>query len=194
MRILCFVLLLINTCMASTPHALVMAARKQVGVTVSYDEQYRSIPYPNGDVPLHTGVCTDVVIRAMRNLGQDLQKKIHEDMRDHFGEYPKIWGLKKTDTNIDHRRVPNMIAYFKRQGYAQPISHKSQDYKPGDIVTWYLMPNGTVPHIGIVSDQKTSCGRPLIIHNIGSGVQEEDVLFDWQITGHFRVTEKEEQK
>ncbi len=167
----------------STVSPLVQAARKQIGVTLSYDPSYRSIPYPNGDVPLETGVCTDVVIRALRLLGVDLQKLIHEDMRKNFSKYPKIWGLKKPDKNIDHRRVPNIRCWMKRQQWALPISNNPNDYKAGDIVTWDL--SSGVPHIGIVSDKKIG-QRPLIIHNIGAGAQEEDCLFEFTLTGHYR--------
>lgn len=165
---------------------LVKDARAQVGVTTSYDGTYTKIPYPMGDVPAHTGVCTDVVIRAFRKKGTDLQKEIHEDMKKNFKDYPKFWGPTKPDTNIDHRRVPNMATYFKRQGYEQPITDNAKDYKPGDLVTWHTGPGDTVPHIGIVSDKKTPWGIPLIIHNMGWGTQEEDILFVWPITGHFR--------
>lgn len=167
----------------STVPPLVQAARKQIGVTLSYDPSYRSIPYPNGDVPLETGVCTDVVIRALRTLGLDLQKLIHEDIRKNFSKYPKIWGLKKPDKNIDHRRVPNIRCWMKRQQWTLPISKNPSDYKAGDIVTWNL--SSGVPHIGIVSDKKNG-QRPLIIHNIGAGVQEEDSLFEFTLTGHYR--------
>lgn len=167
----------------STVPPLVQAARKQIGVTLSYDPSYRSIPYPNGDVPVETGVCTDVVIRALRTLGLDLQKLIHEDMRKNFSKYPKIWGLKKPDKNIDHRRVPNISCWMKRQHWSLPISKNPSDYKAGDIVTWNL--SSGVPHIGIVSDKKNGqC--PLIIHNIGAGTQEEDCLFEFTLTGHYR--------
>lgn len=172
---------------APKPEALITAARSQIGVTLTYDATYRDLPYPGGDVPKDTGVCTDVVVRAFREQGVDLQKEVHEDMARNFSEYPKKWGLKKTDPNIDHRRVPNLMTYFRRQGWAQAISKKAEDYAPGDLVTWDLVP-GTLPHIGIVSDRRTPDGTPMILHNIGQGAQEEDILFKYTITGHYRVS------
>ena len=151
---------------------------------VEYDPAYFSIKYPNGDVPADKGVCTDVVIRAYRKLGIDLQKAVHEDMASHFSIYPKIWGLKKTDTNIDHRRVPNLMTFFSRHGKKKPLSPKGADYQPGDIVTWNL--EGNLTHIGIVvnklSDDKQ---RYLIVHNIGRGQELSDCLFEYAITGHY---------
>ncbi|MBK1881749.1 DUF1287 domain-containing protein [Luteolibacter pohnpeiensis] len=168
---------------------LVTAARKQVGVTVSYDPAYTTLKYPGGDVPEDRGVCTDVVIRAMRKgLSMDLQELVHEDMLSHFSAYPKNWDLKKPDKNIDHRRVPNLQTWFRRKGYELPKPAEHPDvslFKPGDIVT--CMVAGKLPHIMIVSDQKTADGRPLIIHNIGSGTVEEDRLFDFPLTGHYRL-------
>ncbi len=169
-----------------SPAALVTAARSQVGVTLTYDAEYRDLPYPGGDVPKDKGVCTDVVVRAFREQSVDLQKDVHEDMKRNFAIYPKRWGLKKPDTNIDHRRVQNLQTYFSRQGWSQPVSKKAEDYAPGDLVTWELVP-GTLAHIGIVSDRKTADGVPLILHNIGQGAQEEDILFKYGITGHYRV-------
>jgi hypothetical protein len=152
---------------------------------VVYDPSYFVIPYPNGDVPAGKGVCTDVVIRAYRKIGIDLQQRVHDDMKAHFSEYPKQWGLKKTDTNIDHRRVPNLITYFKRQGAALPLSKNGVDYLPGDLVCWNL--GGGITHIGIVVHRKSADGkRPLIVHNIGAGQVEEDVLFSYKIIGHYR--------
>lgn len=159
-------------------------ARQQIGVTTEYDPSYEQLPYPGGDVPMERGVCTDVIIRALRPLGLDLQKEVHEDMRAHFAAYPKLWGLKRPDKNIDHRRVPNLRTFFTRRGWAQPITPSPEDYQPGDIVTCDL--GGNTPHIMIVSDRKTQDGIPLIIHNIGMGTQEEDCLFLWEINGHFR--------
>ena len=165
---------------------LAAAARKQVGVTVGYDSAYRKLAYPNGDVPRESGVCTDVIIRALRDARKiDLQKLVHEDMKTSFSKYPQMWGLKAPDANIDHRRVPNLQCYFKRKGYALPVSKNAADYKPGDIVT--VMVGGKLPHIMIVSDKKTAAGVPLAIHNIGSGTQEEDVLFAYPLTGHYRI-------
>lgn len=163
---------------------IVEKAREQVGVTLSYDPAYRKLKYPAGDIPMKTGVCTDVVVRSMRKLGVDLQKEVHEDMRKNFSLYPKKWGLKKADSNIDHRRVPNLMTYFGRKGWSKPITDKNEDYKPGDLVCWTL-PHG-VPHIGVVSDKKEVDGTPLIIHNIGAGVQEENCLFVYKIIGHYR--------
>jgi uncharacterized protein len=163
-------------------------AHSQIGVTTGYDGTYRVLNYPNGDVPQSTGVCTDVVIRALRTIGLDLQKEVHEDMLSSFASYPKKWGLHKPDPNIDHRRVPNLMTYFSRKGYALPIKLDMAAFRAGDIVTWDL--NATQTHIGIVSDEKTPVlKRPKIIHNIGSGTQQEDVLFDWKITGHYRLFE-----
>ena len=133
---------------------------------------------------MERGVCTDVVIRALRQLGFDLQQAVHEDMAAHFSAYPKKWGLKKPDKNIDHRRVPNLQTYFTRRGWALPISRQPQDYHPGDLVTCNV--GGHLPHIFIVSDAKTAQGEPLIIHNIGAGTQEEEGLFEYEITGHYR--------
>lgn len=152
---------------------------------VVYDPQYFVLKYPNGDVPANKGVCTDVVIRAYRKMGIDLQKEVHLDMFSNFNAYPKSWGLSRPDKNIDHRRVPNLMAYFKRQGASIAISTVAADYFPGDIVCWNL--GGAVTHIGIVSKLKTSDGlRPLIIHNIGAGQVLEDCLFSFRIIGHYR--------
>ncbi|MDH1262774.1 DUF1287 domain-containing protein [Pseudomonas sp. GD03944] len=165
--------------------ALVVAAREQVGVTLSYDPAYRRLAYPGGDVPLATGVCTDVVIRALRQQGLDLQEAVHRDMRAHFNLYPKHWGLSRPDANIDHRRVPNLMTWFKRQGWSLSRGRNASDYQAGDIVTWDL--GRGLTHIGIVSDRKTDNGTPLILHNIGRGTQEEDILFAYTVTGHYRL-------
>lgn len=165
--------------------ALVTAAREQVGVTLSYDPAYRRLSYPNGDVPLNTGVCTDVVIRALRQQGLDLQQAVHQDMRANFRLYPKNWGLSRPDSNIDHRRVPNLMTWFKRQGWALVLSQNSDVYRAGDIVTWDL--GGGLTHIGIISDRQAGSGVPLVLHNIGRGTQEEDILFSFKITGHYRI-------
>lgn len=165
---------------------LVSAARAQLGVTIGYDPSYQRLDYPGGDVPLRTGVCSDVVIRAFRaGLGIDLQKVLHEDMRTHFTSYPAHWGLRRPDRNIDHRRVPNLRRYFERQGWALRVTDAAQDYQPGDIVSWRLP--GNLSHIGIISDRVGISGVPLVIHNIGAGTQEEDILFLFEITGHFRI-------
>lgn len=168
------------------PASMVAAARAQVGKTLRYDPGYRILDYPNGDVPVEAGVCTDVVVRALRTgLGMDLQKLVHEDMKRNFARYPKNWGLKGPDKNIDHRRVPNLQAYFKRKGWALPVTKKPGDYQAGDLVTCMVPPN--LPHIMVVSEKKSADGTPLIIHNIGSGAQEEDRLFEFVITGHYRI-------
>ncbi|ALN87349.1 putative amidase domain protein [Lysobacter capsici] len=168
---------------ASPP--LVAAARAQVGVVRRYDPAYVQLAYPGGDVAADRGVCTDVVIRALRVQGLDLQQTVHEDMRANFAAYPTIWRAKSTDRNIDHRRVPNLRRWFERQRWALPVSERAADYRAGDLVTWEL--NGGLPHIGIVSDRKSwDRQRPLILHNIARGTQEDDVLFDYPITGHYR--------
>jgi len=164
---------------------IVQAARSQIGKTTIYDPAYIGLKYPGGDVPLERGVCTDVVIRALRQgAGMDLQKLVHEDMKKAFAKYPKIWGLKKIDRNIDHRRVPNLSRYFERKGYALVASKNKSDYRAGDLVACSV---GKRPHIMIVSDNSAKDGTPLIIHNIGSGTKEENMLFAFPITGHFRI-------
>lgn len=161
------------------------AAMEQTRHAVTYDPTYTRIPYPGGDVAADRGVCTDVVIRAYRKAGIDLQKEVHEDMRRAFSAYPKIWGLTRPDTNIDHRRVPNLMTFFRRKGASLPVSRNPSDYRPGDLVTWNL--TSGVPHIGVVVDAKSADGaRRLIVHNIGAGPQLEDVLFAWTVTGHYR--------
>jgi uncharacterized protein len=184
MRGIVLALLFSVPAMADSGRCLVEAARKQIGVTVLYDSGYRRIPYPNGDVPQERGVCTDVLVRAYRQLGVDLQVRVHEDMSAAWRAYPKNWGLTRPDSNIDHRRVPNLGTFFKRKGKSLPVTANAKDYAPGDLVTWRL-PSG-VPHIGIVSDRKTASGVPLVIHNIGQGTREEDALFHFTITGHYR--------
>ena len=169
---------------ARSPEDLVKAARTQVGVTTGYDPAYRKLSFPGGDVPPDRGVCTDVVIRAYRKLGIDLQALVNRDMRAAWSAYPKHWGLKSTDTNIDHRRVPNLEVFFRRHGSALPLSERAGDYKPGDIVTWLLPPY--LPHIGIVADERSANGTPLVIHNIGAGTQVEDILFAFKMVGHYR--------
>ena len=154
---------------------------------VEYDPSYFSIPYPNGDVPANKGVCTDVIIRAYRTLGIDLQKEVHEDMKGNFHLYPKNWGLKKPDSNIDHRRVPNLMTFFTRKGDILLISDNVDDYLPGDIVTWDL--GGGTTHIGIVIGQKSNVsGRPFIVHNIGYGQEISYCLLDYLMTGHYRYS------
>ena len=163
---------------------LVRDARQQIAVTLSYDPAYRQLSYPGGDVPMATGVCTDVVIRALRQQGLDLQEAVHRDMRGSFSVYPKNWGLSRPDSNIDHRRVPNLMTWFTRQGWSLPLSQAASAYRPGDIVTWDL--GRGLTHIGIVSDHRAATGVPLILHNIGRGTQEEDILFSYRMTGHYR--------
>ncbi len=165
--------------------SIVQAARSQIGKTTIYDPAYVGLKYPGGDVPIERGVCTDVVIRALRQgVGFDLQKLVHEDMRKAFNKYPKIWGLSKTDRNIDHRRVPNLRRFFERKGWSLSVSNKKGNYLYGDLVSCSV---GKRPHIMIVSDKKAQDGTPFVIHNIGVGVQEENVLFNYSITGHFRI-------
>lgn len=196
---LSFLLILSHTLLAQKTEALTESsdfysrlASAAVNLThddVVYDPAYFSIPYPNGDVPAGKGVCTDVVIRAYRKLSIDLQQLVHEDMKAHFDVYPKRWGLRKTDTNIDHRRVPNLMTFFTRKGLSlQPTSNES-DYHPGDIVTWDL--GQGITHIGIVSDRRTADNaRYQIVHNIGQGQVLADCLFQFRITGHYRFDNK----
>lgn len=163
------------------------AAIDRTSHSVTYDGRYVSIAYPGGDVPSDTGVCTDVVIRSYRTLGIDLQQLVHEDITANFEQYPskRIWGLTRPDTNIDHRRVPNLRTFFSRHGESLPVTQRPQDYLPGDIVSWRL-PNN-LPHIGVVVDvRSTDRIRPLVVHNIGLGPQMEDMLFSFEITGHYR--------
>jgi uncharacterized protein len=163
------------------------AAIERTHHTVRYEPAYVRIPYPGGDVPADTGVCTDEIIRIYRAVGIDLQKEVHEDMVQNFAAYPnqRRWGLAHTDTNIDHRRVPNLIVFFRRKGISLPITDRAEDFSSGDLVTWDL--GGGVPHIGIVVDALSpNSGRHLIVHNIGAGPKMEDVVFHWKITGHFR--------
>ena len=168
----------------SSGDKLAVDAKKQIGVTVSYDAAYRKLGFPRGDVPQDTGVCSDVVVRAYRLQNIDLQQLINVDMTSNFSAYPQTWGLKATDKNIDHRRVPNIETYLKRHGQTLSISDK-KSFKAGDIVSWRL-PDSNLPHIGIVSDKSANDGTPLIIHNIGRGTQEENILFAYLIKGHFR--------
>ena len=152
---------------------------------VMYDPGYFAIGYPNGDIPGDKGVCTDVIIRAYRKLGIDLQKEVHEDMQAHFDKYPKIWGLTAPDKNIDHRRVPNLMVFFSRHGTVLPVTHNARDYLPGDIVCWDL--GGGITHIGIVAGKRSPDGeRNLIVHNIGRGQVLENCLFSYRIIGHYR--------
>ena len=181
-------LLATTTCLAqdiTLGKRLSSSALELTDQNVGYDPSHFSIDYPNGDVPSGKGVCTDVIIRAYRKMGVDLQQEVHEDMRANFNAYPKIWGLTSTDTNIDHRRVPNLMVFFKRKGSQKPISRNPKDYWPGDVVSWRL--NNGMTHIGIVAHKKSPDGkRNLIVHNIGSGQVLEDCLFDYKIIGHYR--------
>jgi uncharacterized protein YijF (DUF1287 family) len=163
---------------------LVAAARQQIGLTTSYDPAYRVLEYPGGDVPLQTGVCTDVLVRAYRDIGLDLQKLVHEDMAANFADYPQDWGLSHPDPNIDHRRVPNLMQFFSSNGDSLEMTLDPEDYHPGHVVAWRL-DNGRL-HIGLASDRRAPNGNPLIIHNIGSGAREEDILFQFEIIGHYR--------
>ena len=163
---------------------LALAAEDRANHGVVYDPSYVSIAYPMGDVPADTGVCTDVVVRSYRALGIDLQQLVHEDMKRAFRKYPKIWGLTRPDTNIDHRRVPNLETFLTRQGAAVPVTSDPADYLPGDVVTWRLADGR--PHMGIVSTRRGAGGVPLIAHNIGAGPRVENMLFSLEIHGHFR--------
>ena len=169
---------------------LIDAAIERTQHNVRYDGSYVRIPYPNGDVSANTGVCTDVVIRSYRKLGIDLQRDVHEDMKRDFTSYPPLWNLRKPDSNIDHRRVPNLQTLFKRHGIVLPVTNSAEDYRPGDLVTWMLP--GNLPHIGIVTDRfSADKKRPLLSHNIGRGPQLEDMLFQYPITGHYRYYGKQ---
>jgi uncharacterized protein YijF (DUF1287 family) len=205
---LCLLIVLLAACRADAPSApaqepapiptqadavpaqpsppLVAAARAQIGVVRVYDPTYFGLSYPGGDVPADRGVCTDVVVRALRTQGLDLQQAIHEDMRAHFDVYPRQWGLSRPDRNIDHRRVPNQMRWFTRQGWEQDIGQSADDFSPGDIVAWKLTDSGLL-HIGIVSDRRSHDGTPLILHNINAGTQENDLLFHHAIIGHYRA-------
>ena len=167
---------------------IVTAARAQVGVTLRYDPAYRQLRYPGGDVPIERGVCTDVIVRALRSArSMDLQKLLHEDMKAHFAAYPnqRRWRLDKPDPNIDHRRVPNLMTWFRRAGLAVKPSREPANYLPGDIVAWDL--GRGILHIGIITDEKAATGAPLVVHNIGAGAREEDILFRYTIIGQYRL-------
>ncbi len=184
LRFLLFLLVFPSLAFAQSSALLIKAARKQIGVTTSYDPAYVSLAYPNGDLPIERGVCTDVVIRAMRQNGIDLQKEVHEDIKRAFAVYPKTWGLKTTDKNIDHRRVPNLQKYFARKNFQLPLPDTAEAFQPGDLVTCLVA--GKLPHIMIVSDKKGASGHWKVIHNIGAGTQEEDCLMSHKLTGHYR--------
>ena len=178
-----------TVCLAQTDffNKLSESAISLTNQKVVYDPKYYVIKYPNGDVSADRGVCTDVVIRAYRKLGIDLQKEVHEDMKGNFSSYPKNWGLKTTDKNIDHRRVPNLMKFFERHNAKLSISDHADDYKPGDVVCWNL--GGAITHIGIVVDKKSNDSkRNLIVHNIGGGQVLADCLFEYKIIGHYRYS------
>ncbi|MEX6633014.1 DUF1287 domain-containing protein [Hyphococcus lacteus] len=164
------------------------AAIERTAHRIVYDPAYVRLDYPMGDVAPDRGVCADVVVRALRTLNIDLQEDMHVDMRSNFDAYPTHWGLTRPDRNIDHRRVPNLEVYFTRQGARLPKTDDAKNYLPGDIVAWNLRGDrGWLPHIGIVTDKIAQSGRPMIVHNIGAGPKLEDVLFDWPMTGHYRL-------
>jgi uncharacterized protein len=168
---------------------LLASVREQARLTRTYDPRYVRIAYPDGDVPMHTGVCSDVVIRAARTIGIDLQKAVHEDMTRDFSAYPQRWGLRQPDPNIDHRRVPNLMTYFSRHGQSLPPQTRPEYFLPGDFVAWDIGSGRT--HIGIVSDEVAFMSpRKLVFHNIGRGVQHEDILFQWKIIGHYRIRDR----
>ena len=186
------VIFFINSGHCESAIDFVEAARSQIGKTIIYDPTYQLLGYPNGDLPMDRGVCTDVIIRAMRaTFNLDLQKLVHEDMKKNFSKYPQKWGLKSPDKNVDHRRVPNLQTFFNRRGWSLDISDRAKDYSPGDIVTCIIPPH--LQHIMIVSDKKNSNGIPLVIHNIGAGTQEEDRLFEFEHTGHYRIIKTEQE-
>lgn len=169
------------------PQRLSTAALERTQHQVRYDPAYVRIPYPGGDVPADTGVCTDEIIRSYRALGIDLQQAVHEDMRKHFDLYPRHWGLPRPDSNIDHRRVLNLRVFFRRHGEELPVTDNPADYQTGDLVTWNLP--GNLPHIGILVEPRSSDGqRPMVVHNIGAGPRLEDILFAYPITGHYRYS------
>jgi len=163
---------------------LALAAIECTKTVVRYDPAYVSIPYPGGDVPADTGVCSDVVIRAYRGVGVDLQKRVHEDMKAHFSRYPALWGLRRPDPNIDHRRVPNLQTFFTRHGTALEITDQAADYRPGDVIAWDLTGRG-LWHIGIVIGDDGA-----FVHNIGGGQVADRGLFQWKVIGHYRFAPK----
>ena len=182
--------LLVPAARANSPD-IAIAAQAQIGVTVHYDPAYRKLAYPGGDVPKERGVCTDVIVRALREArSMDLQQLLHEDIQAHWDVYPhhSRWRLDRADPNIDHRRVPNLMTYFRRAGYGRTPTRDAAQYLPGDIVAWDL--GRGILHIGIVSDLKSISGIPLVVHNIGAGAREEDILFRYTIIGHYRLPEK----
>lgn len=187
MRLVFLLLLALSGAAVANNPDIVAAARAQVGVTVHYDPAYRKLGYPGGDVEPERGVCTDVIVRSLRAArALDLQRRVHEDLAANWDAYPHParWGLSKPDPNIDHRRVPNLMTWFKRSGYSRTVTRAAVDYLPGDVVAWDL--GRGILHIGIVSDLKSD-GVPLVIHNIGAGAREEDILFRYTIIGHYRM-------
>ena len=185
----CIACLFVSLALAATASAdnldIAAAARKQVGVTVIYDGAYRALAYPGGDVPADRGVCTDVVVRALRTARSlDLQKLVHKNIITHQTNYSRRWRDAAPDASIDHRRVPNQMTYFARQGWSRPLETAPAAYLPGDIVAWDL--GGGVLHVGIVSDRRAAAGVPLVVHNIGAGAREDDILFRFAIIGHYR--------
>lgn len=186
-RCFCLFVACIGLSHAQTPsfaERLVQAAMERTKLTVRYEPAYVRLDYPNGDVPADTGVCTDEIIRSYRQLGFDLQKLVHEDMKRAFAAYPKIWGLKSTDKNIDHRRVPNLQTFFKRRGASLPVTQNAADYRPGDLITCTMPPH--LPHIAIVVPAPDGGETPWIVHNIGQGPKCENRLFEFPLTGHYR--------
>ncbi|MEJ2201366.1 MAG: DUF1287 domain-containing protein [Desulfuromonadaceae bacterium] len=184
--LIAFITICDNTAESIQLKDFVEAARSQIGKTLRYDHSYQAIGYPNGDIPIDRGVCTDVIIRALRvAYSYDLQKFVHEDMENNFSKYPQIWNLNQPDKNIDHRRVPNLQTFFKRNGWSLPLSRQVSKFQTGDLVTCIVPPN--LPHIMIVSDRRNNDNVPLVIHNIGKGTQEEDLLFKYKLTGHYRI-------
>lgn len=183
--LLAFALLAASPAYADPSPPFVAAARAQVGKTVIYDPAYKRIAFPNGDVAEDRGVCSDVVIRALRSAyGYDLQRELNTDIRKEPSAYPRRWGLNAADSNIDHRRVPNQQVFFRRKGWEKPVTQEAKDYRAGDLVTQMLP--GNLPHIVIVSDRSSPVGTPFVVHNIGAGAREEDTLFAFPITGHYR--------
>jgi hypothetical protein len=172
------------TTLSQEVNKLMQSLESQIKLTKTYNPAYVTLEYPNGDVPINTGVCADVVVRALRANHIDLQQEVHIDMSKNFSSYPNRWNLKTTDKNIDHRRVANLMEFFERKQKSQPITNNYQNYKPGDIVAWKLE-NGLL-HIGMVYNGNNDDGTPLIVHNIGSGATIADVLFQWEIIGHYR--------
>ena len=178
------------TSLSKEINLLMQNLEAQTELTKTYNPAYVTLKYPNGDVPINTGVCADVVVRALRATNIDLQKEVHLDMNKNFSVYPKRWNLKTTDKNIDHRRVANLMKFFERKQKSIDITKNTNDYKAGDIVAWKL--NNGLLHIGMVYNGASEDGTPLIVHNIGSGTKVADVLFQWEIIGHYRWFEQQD--